>query len=362
MEDIKRLKFIHNNYIKNYSIKLLHSGLKDFNTQNTYDFTNIINLYFKNKNIESSGVWKWVNNNQTDLFKALEKKNIEKLQSIFSNFFRNNILSNGLVSHNLLDNNSITNNISRIDEFFNLILQDIDTCRELTKIQNISELNFPKIGNPYGILINENLIPPDQPRHYYDAKKIYDLTIDIEHPTIFEIGGGYGGLLINLFKIFKNKSFTYVNCDIFSTSMIFYYVIDNYLNIENKPNKILINSSNDIKNIKNSEQNIILNVFNNKFIHFKNNIDLVYNSHSLSEMSKEHIDFYMNIIMKNNAKYFYHINADYFPWKTSYKNHIEINASKFCLKNYKKLTHSISPWISGGNERYREFLYEKYNE
>lgn len=359
MQDIKRLKLLYNNYEKTYSLKSLHMGLEDFKTQNTYDFTNIINLYFQYKNIESSGVWKWINDNQNDLFEALEKKNIEKLQSIFSNFFRNKILSNGLVSHNLLENDSITNDTKRIDEVFNLILQDVDTCRELTKIQDVYELNFPKIGNPYGILINKSLIPPDQPRHYYDAKKIYDLTIDIDNPTIFEIGAGYGGLLINLFKMFKNKPFTYVNCDIFSTSLIFYYAIDNYLNVENKTNKIVVNTSNNINNINNSEQNIILNVFNNKFIHFENNIDIVYNSHSLSEMSKEHVDFYMNIIMKNNAKYFYHINADYFPWKTSYKNHIEINASDFSLKNYKKLTHSISPWVSGGNERYREFLYEK---
>lgn len=358
MQNIKRLKFNHNNYEKDYDINLLYLGLKDNKDVNTYDFTNIINLYNEYKNIESSGVWKWINNKQNELFNALEKKDDEKLQHIFSNFFRNNILSNGLVSHNLLDNNKTTKDKNRMDNFFNLILQDIDTCRELTKIDNISELDFPKIGNPYGILMDNNLIPSDQPRHYYDAKKIYDLTIDIDNPTIFEIGGGYGGLLINLFKIFKNKPFTYVNCDIFSTSMIFYYVIDNYLNIQNKANKISINTSNNIKNMKNTEQNVILNVFNNKFINFENNIDLVYNSHSLSEMSKEHINFYMNIIMKNKANYFYHINADYFPWKESYKNHIEINASEFPLQNYIKLTHCISPWICGGNERYREFLYK----
>ena len=359
MKDIKRLKLHSNNYEDSYDINLLYLGLNESSFKVKYDFTDIIKIYNKYKNIQSSGVWEWINGNQKELFDAFENNNIENLQFFFSNFFRNNMLSNGLISHNLLDRNCITNDKERIKNVFNLILQDIDTCRDLTKIEDISLLNFPRIGNPYGILINENLIPPDQPRHYYDAKKIYDLTLDIDNPTIFEIGGGYGGLLINLFKVFKDKSFTYVNCDIFSTSMVFYYVIDNYLRIQNKSNKILINSTNNIVNLKNSEQNIILNVFNNKFINFSNDIDIVYNSHSLSEMKKEHIDLYMNIIMKNNTKYFYHINADYFPWKISYKNHIEINASTFSLSNYKKIIHSISPWISGGNERYREFLYQK---
>ena len=360
MNQIQRIKFSNNNYEKLYDIKMLYSGLEENNTNKIkYDFTPIINLYNKYKKIKSSGVWKWVNEKQEKLFKAFEDEDTGLLESFYSNFFRNNMLSNGLVSHNLLDANKITDNQERIKFFFNLILQDIDTCRELTKLHDLSVLNFPKIGNPYGILIDKNLIPPDQPRHYYDAKKIYDLTIDIDNPIIFEIGGGYGGLLINLFKVFKNKPFIYVNCDIFSTAIIFYYIVDNFLKEQNKGNHILVNTSNNIsiKN-KNSHQ-IILNIFNNKFIKFSNNIDLVYNSHSLSEMSMEHNKFYLNIIIENNAKYFYHINADYFPWKTSYKNHIEINASNFSLKNYKKLSHTISPWICGGNERYREFLYIK---
>jgi len=359
MKSIKRLKFINNNYENDYDIDLLYMGLNHNCNKENYDFTEIIKIYNTYKNIETSGVWKWINGNQKKLFDAFENNNIEELQIYFNNFFRNNMLSNGLVSHNLLDDNCITSDTVRIKNFFNLILQDIDTCRELTKIQDISILNFSRIGNPYGILLDNSLILPDQPRHYYDAKKIYDITSDIKNPTILEIGGGYGGLLINLFKVFKDKPFTYVNIDICSTSLIFYYIIDNYLNNENKNIKIEVNNSNNIKKMIDTEQNIILNIFNNKFINFENNIDLVYNSHSLSEMSEAHITYYMDIIMKNNATYFYHINADYFPWKTSYKNHIEINASEFPLFNYKKLTHGISPWISGGNERYREFLYKK---
>ena len=363
IQKIKRLNFSYNNYNNDYNMNVLYSGLRDNLTENNYDFTNIVNIYNEYKHIESSGVWKWINSKQQDLFNALENNNLEKLRIYFANFFRNNALSNGLVSHNLLDDNVISNDSKRIQEYFNLILQDIDTCRDLTGISsdNLCELNFPKIGNPYGILLNDALILSDQPRHYYDAKKIYDLTIDIDNPTIFEIGGGYGGLLINLYKFFKDKPFTYVNCDICSTSLIFYYVIDNYMNSHNVDSKIHIDASNNIQNNKNNQQNIILNIFNNEFITFKNGIDLVYNSHSLSEMSEEHINLYMDIIMKNNATYFYNINADYFPWKTSYKNHIEINASSFKMNNYVKLSHTISPWICGGNERYREFLFKRRN-
>ena len=77
-------------------------GLNHNCNKDTYDFTEIIKIYNTYKNIETSGLWKWINGNQKKLFDAFENNNIEELQNYFNNFFRNNMLSNGLVSHNLL--------------------------------------------------------------------------------------------------------------------------------------------------------------------------------------------------------------------------------------------------------------------
>lgn len=359
--ELQRLKFSNNSYNNLYDFNELKKGLINYNHKQEYNFTNCINLYDKYKNVISSGVWKWINNKQNELFNSFKSNNIDKLNLYYSNFFRKSILSNGLVSHNLLKNDEITDNDHKINEYINLLLQDIDTCKDLLKINDLELLNFPKIGNPYGILLDNKLITSDQPRHLYDAFRIYEITKDIDNPTILEIGGGFGGVLFNLINIFNinKKKFTYINIDIFSTASIFIYFMENYFKSNNLKNKINICFENkiDIKNIDNN--NIFLKVFDNELFTINKNIDIVYNSHSLSEMSKEHIDYYINILNINKTKYFYHINTDYFPWKTSFKNHIEINASDFNLKNYKKLSHSISPWLCGGNERYREFLYEK---
>jgi putative sugar O-methyltransferase len=362
-KDLQRLTFSSNCYDNLYNFNELKNGLINNIDNKSYNFTNCIKLYNKYKNINASGVWKWINNKQNDLFDMFKSNNINKLHLYYSNLFRNSILSNGLVSHNLLKDETITDDNNKINNYINLLLQDIDTCKDLLKINNIELFEFPKIGNPYGILLNNTLITSDQPRHLYDAYRIYEITKNIDNPIILEIGGGFGGVLFNLLNIFNinKKKFTYINVDIFSTATIFMYFIDNYLKNNNIKNEIIISLENKIETTD-IKTNIILKIFDNMPFIVDKNIDIVYNSHSLSEMSKEHIDYYINILDTNKVKYFYHINTDYFPWKTSFKNHIEINASDFNLKNYKKLSHSISPWLCGGNERYREFLYERiYN-
>ena len=360
------IDIVGNDYSDTYSNDILEQGLtqtisENNSKHNSEIITKIINVYAQISDRYSSGVWSWINKQQDELFDHLQSKDIKYITTIFSNFFRNKNISNGLVSHNLLKNdNEITENVQTKKQFLNLILQDIDTCMELTGLKDISELDFPRIGNPYGVIIQNTLIPPDQPRHYYDAKKIFDITSDIEHPVILEIGGGYGGLLINLFKVFKNKKFTYINCDIMPTIFLFMYTIEHFIKQNNLNTSVYFNKSNNIDKKTIKEHNIILtNYSKNKTFECAQKIDLVFNSHSLSEMAIEDVTNYMDIINNNKSKYFYHINSNYFPWKESKKGHKDINASEFPIKNFKKLQQSISPWICGGHSRYREFLYER---
>ena len=88
-------------------------------------------------------------------------------------------------------------------------------------------------------------------------------------------------------------------------------------------------------------------------------IDLVFNSHSLSEMSKKHMEDYFETIHRLNIKHIFHINSIYFPWEKSDRNHIQISTKNFPIdkKKYIKIYHCISPWITGSG-RYREYYYK----
>ena len=353
----------------------LDRGLED-NRKNTKNdiIEKIIETYLKYSEMHTSGVWTWITDQQNTLFKLLQNKDNLNLKKLYANLFRDKNVSNGLVSHNLLGGQSsdwksdacpkahaeysdkvFIEGLESRKKFINLLLQDINTCKDLTGFNNISDLNFPLIGNPYGVILDDTLITSDQPRHYYDAKRVYDITSDIDNPVILEIGGGYGGMLMNLFKVFGSKKFTYANIDILPTALSFIYMIDNFLS----ENEVFINHGNNISANMIEKHNVILNICSKDSINLERDVDIVVNSHSLSEMSFDDITKYMNIIENNNALYFYHINSSFYPWKDSKKGHIDIDSSKFPIKNYKKISHCISPWVCGGHARYREYLNQR---
>jgi putative sugar O-methyltransferase len=367
-----------NDFMADYHI--LEKGLKDSresinnNLKSEELIEKIIKTYLKYDEAYTSGVWTWIKSQQKNLFKLLQERDNLNLEKLYANLFRDKNISNGLVSHNLLGGRHadwksdeqteeplkqskevFAEDLETRKKFINLLLQDINTCKELTELDEISDLDFPLIGNPYGIVLDDALITSDQPRHYYDAKRIYDITSDIDDPVIFEIGGGYGGLLMNLVKVFGNKKFKYINIDILPTALSFIYVADTFLS----ENEVFVNHGNKITTKILEENNIILNIYSKKNIDFETDVDIVVNSHSLSEMSFEDITKYMDMIKNNNALYFYHTNSNFYPWKDSKKGHVDIDSSKFPIKNYKKISHCVSPWLCGGNTRYREFLYQR---
>jgi len=333
----------------------------------------VLKTFLDHERVYTSGTWTWICSQQKELFDTLRSASHEEVERQYSNFFRNRVISNGLVSSNLLESMGGGDWKDRLEEqniqyeyvftqdgatrrnFIDLLMQDIHTCKELTGLDDISRLDVSLCGNPYGIRLGGSLITSDEPRHFCDATRIYEMTIDIAKPVIYEIGGGHGGLLSSLFKVFGDKKFIYINCDILPTALSFIYMIEN----GEKERNVYINSTNTITKEEMRYNNIILNIYSEKILSFERSIDVVFNSHSLSEMDYGDVKTHMSSISKSGASYFYHINSNSFPWKQTKKGHIDVNASDFPIEGYKKLTHSISPWVCGGNSRYREFLYER---
>ena len=70
------------------------------------------------------------------------------------------------------------------------------------------------------------------------------------------------------------------------------------------------------------------------------------------------MDSYFQTISRNNPNFIFHQNSNFFPWKESSREHIEVLARDFPIDRsvFSELHRSISPWM-GANGRYREYLY-----
>lgn len=290
-----------------------------------------------------SGEWEFVNKfKRSRYLNAIKKKNFSELINLFSNMFQNEV-TYGVVTPSFLDIKNKKNYISQI-------LNDIDACIEFSEINDFSPLLLNKqIGNPYGLEFKEKILMPDTPRHYYFAKKIKDLTKS-KKVSLVEIGGGYGGMSKLIFQLINKCN--YYSIDLFEGCLLQYY----FLRKCNVNVKIVFDAEELEKNCVN-----LIPYSKDCIKIFKkiNNVDLVFNSRSFSEMRKSIIkNYFDNINNYFKPNYILHENTNYLLFPKS-KRHIEILGKNFPIgKKYKLLSLNISPF-SGGNGRYREFLYKK---
>ena len=142
-----------------------------------------------------------------------------------------------------------------------------------------------------------------------------------------------------------------MNIDILETVLINYYFLRKYTK-----KKIIICDLINPSSFNN--KNIYLGT-SNYFQKLKKKIDLVFNSNSFSEMSKNDVSYYFKYIDKFKAKYIYHQNTNILLFPNSVM-HIEIMSKDFPINKsrYKLISHNISLWGSGSG-RYREYLYER---
>ncbi len=286
----------------------------------------IIRIHTKLKKILiADGEWKWINENKKpNYIKALQQGNAETLAAILANVFREDA-SYGFYTYDT-------------DSLKTSIISDLNIWREFTEQDDISSLFMPDVGRAHGITVEGTLIAPFQPRHDYYALKIKSLGPQ----TILEIGGGYGGLALQLSRRANVK---YINCDLPETLYVAYYFLK----------KVGLNVQWAIDEWPDSQ---IVFVPTNRRRMIKK-ADLVFNGLSFSEMSKKTVDDYFKLI--NNVwkpRYIFHQNSNVLLFPDS-PRHIEVLARDFPIdKKYREIYRAISPW-QGGSGRYREYLYDR---
>jgi hypothetical protein len=285
-------------------------------------------LHHRYATTQATGEWKWINQNKrSNYLRTLEGKNSEELAELLANMFRNDA-AYGIIT-------------TSADEYTleNDILLDLDVLHEFSNAKVRTIQNSERCGNLYGFESN-GLIAPDAPRHAYYADRILSLIREIKKPTVLEVGGGYGGLIR---EVMLQRKIRYINCDLPETLYACYFFLRKTM-----PSLKIgwnIDSSADVILIPTQVKDVI------------SKADLMFNSHSFSEMEEKTVRAYMALLHKIEPKYFFHDNSNFVLFPKS-ERHIEILASDFPIKHsmYERVYMALSPWQGGGG-RYREYLY-----
>lgn len=308
-----------------------------------------VHEYLKKASV-ATGEWKWINDNKrSGYMEALDGGDKYELAEYLANMFRRDA-AYGIITG---DYEGIQKKEQQY-ELENQILLDLDVLEEFdgsTKEKMKWLKNYERYGNPFGYLTEKReLIIADAPRHVYFANRILGLFTDEKKssPIVLEIGGGYGGLCLEVMRRAHFKKFQYINCDLPETLYMAYFFLKKALPrsttigwaLEKMPNA-------DVVLVPTQKKQLIKKV------------DLIFNANSLSEMGKSTVWEYMDLLHKLKPTFFYHQNSNFVLFPGSIR-HIEVISSEFPinLSLYKKVYMSLVPWQGAGG-RYREYLYKK---
>lgn len=299
---------------------------------------------------KAEGEWSWINQHgRSHYLDVLRSGSPELLASELAGMFRNDVTF-GLTSAGTFE--SAKQTAQRRTELENQILLDLDTWQEFAR-QDYSALGFiamPQVGSPFGAIIDGHLIAADQPRHDYYALKIRNLMKNIACPVILEIGGGYGGLALQMHR--RISELKYIDCDLLEGLYITYYFLAKSLKIS--PQWI-----SRVPDISGRTCGCFL-VPAHRADSICAKADLVFNHGSLSEMAQETVNHYIGLIQDQwQPTYFLHQNSNFLLFPNS-ERHIEVLADEFPIdsERYDEVYRAISVWQAASG-RYREFLFKR---
>jgi hypothetical protein len=297
----------------------------------------------------ADGEWKWINQHRRkEYLEALDRGDANVLAEKLSLMFRNDVTFGVITSHF-----EELNSPDRYKELESAVLLDIDAWKEFTEQDEtaLPLMAMPKTGNPYGAMIGNHIVSADCPRHDYFSLKLKKLLGEQKKakPVILEIGGGYGGLALQILR--RVDKVCYLDCDLMESLYIAYYFI------RKSTDRTVVWALDGIP--ADAWKADVIMVPAHNYARIDGSIDVVFNANSLSEMSRETIDGYIGLVHRLMPSYFLHQNSNFLLFPNS-ERHIETLASQFPINpmSYEEIYRSIAPWQGAGG-RYREFLYRR---
>ncbi|WP_323963913.1 putative sugar O-methyltransferase [Aeromonas hydrophila] len=284
-----------------------------------------------------------------NFYSAIENKNLINLKELLRNFYRNEM------SSGILGGNEAYQAFCNDSQHAGNFRRTFNVWKNSLLVPNIEQLACKKVGNPYGVYLNGNIVHANNMLNHYRASMTMNLLADIEKPIVMEVGGGYGGYAESLLSC--NFHGTYINFDLPEN-----LIVSSYYLMMSFPDKKILTYQDDIKTISRAaleKYDIVLlpHYLIEKVEELA--VDLAINTISFSEMDFNNISNYLSRFSKTSRHYIYHENMldggagyEFYPVSTFPP-----------LNNFKLIFSSPSRWpwfsINSAHHHHAEFLYER---
>lgn len=284
-----------------------------------------------------------------NFYTAIENKDEVNLKELLRNFYRNE-MSSGILGGNEAYQ-AFCNDTHHAGNF----RRTFNVWKNSLLAPNIEKLACKKVGNPYGVYLNGNIVHANNMLNHYRASMTINLLADIEDPIVMEVGGGYGGYAESLLSCDFHG--TYINFDLPEN-----LIVSSYYLMMSFPDKKILTYQDDIKTLSRAvleKYDIVLlpHYLIEKVEELA--VDLAINTISFSEMDFSNISNYLARFSKTSRHYIYHENMldggagyEFYPVSTFPT-----------LDNFKLIFSSPSRWpwfsINSAHHHHAEFLYER---
>jgi putative sugar O-methyltransferase len=235
--------------------------------------------------------------------RALQMRDIESLQKMYRNFFRDPCSAGLLGVPYGMSNAYFCGTIKDVHRSFYLshALYRIDYW--MTQTDNrfaLRNLAGPEIGNPFGALVGGTYLRVGAEYAHYCAHRI-DSLLGSEKATVAEIGGGFGGMAYYLLR--DRPSVTYLNFDVpESIALSSYYLLKAFPHL----NFLLYGEKELTGEVIDRADVVLMPVFELAAMPART-IDVTFSSHALSDISSESMVEYLNNIAQMTREYFLYI-------------------------------------------------------
>lgn len=284
--------------------------------------------------------------------RALAEYDFDVLRRIYRNFFRNES-STGLAG---LPLGQMKSGTPASKAFKQLCLIDglhrVDLWKSKTAGRfGLSDLDPPKIGNPFGIVIDDVFVRNGSEDQNYCAHRIVDLLASANSPVVAEIGGGFGGMAY--FLIRDCPGLTYVDFDVPETiALASYYLLSAFPETK----ATLYGEAELCAETLQSSQIILMPAFAIPDLPACS-VDVAFNARVLSDLSTPSLHRYLAEIVRTTHGYLFHLNRK--EGSNAADDWLKVNAPSFQLVERRR-----SEWNDARTLRPNEmeYLYKRLSQ
>jgi putative sugar O-methyltransferase len=271
---------------------------------------------------------------------AIDRGDVAALSGLLRDFFRNEGISGFWGADKMFE---IFRNQEGEPHRAHLMLKQYETWRSLCPTAAVAELAAPRIGNPWGYIVDGHVLYEPVFEYHYQAQYFKGLLADVPAPTVLEIGGGFGGLGYQILK--QAPGTKYIGFDLPENTLLQAY----YLTCAFPRAKVLTYT----KGMRQLDRQTIaahdIIVLPNFLLPAVESAaaDLVVNVRSLSEMPAETIAEYLRQIDRIGRLWFFHENI----YKERGDGLFGIPSTQFPrLERHASVAAAVSRWPRYGAE------------